>query len=380
MSEGGQSWGSIPASLMRGGTSRGIVIPLEAVPLEGTERDRFLVSLMGSNDSGQVDGFGGNTSTTSKIMMVSHAGNGGDIDYLFAQVDPRNPVVDYGGNCGNMTAAVALYAAMEGLAAATDPLTEIGLYNLNTSTRVRAQVPTGPDGPVTAGDYRMAGISTPGAEIVTEYLDPAGPGGVFPTGEANEVLDVGGVGRVAVSIVDVASPLVFVHAEDVGLSGTELPPEIDADDDLMARLEAIRGTAAQRLGLVGRAEDATGRSPGIPKLTMVSAPADYETTGGGSVGSADMDIVVRMMSVQRAHHAIAMTGALCTAAATALPGTIPYQVSSPDLTAPVRIGHPKGVTTARLDVEIAEIGVRVRGVAVSRTARCLMRGRIESPM
>ena len=370
---------AIPASLMRGGTSRGIVFPLEVVPPEGPERDRFLIALMGSFDPGQVDGFGGNTSVTSKIMMVSHREDVEEIDYLFAQVDPRNPTVDYGGNCGNMTAAVALYAAMERLAEPTSPMTEIMLRNLNTATRIRALLPTGPDGPATAGDYRIAGISRPGAEIVTQYLDPAGPRGPFPTGKASEILDVPGVGDVHVSIVDIASPLVFVAAGDVGLVGTELPAAIDSDEALLSRLEAIRGSAAQRLGLVDRAQDAARRTPGIPKLTMVSAPTDYVADGGEQVRRDQVEVVVRMMSVQRAHHAIAITGTVCTAGAAALPGTVPHRIAGPARSGRVRLGHPKGTVEATLDVEADEGGVRVRSIGVSRTARCLMRGQMARP-
>jgi hypothetical protein len=373
------SWGSIPASIMRGGTSRGVVLPLESVPPEGPERDRFLVTLIGSNDPGQMDGFGGNTSTTSKVMMVGHDSDSDDIPYLFAQVDPRNPVVDYGGNCGNMTSAVALFAVMEGIVPATAPVSRFTLFNLNTGTRIRAHVPSYPEGPITEGDYRIAGVGEPGAEIVTEYLDPAGRNGQFPTGGSTETLSVPNVGDVTVSIVDVSSPLVFLHAGDVGLTGTELPDHIDADEGLLDRLEAIRAAAAVRLGLVERPEAATRRTPGIPKLTIVSSPSDYRTSLGTMVESEEVDIVGRIMSVQRTHHAYAMTGALCTAAAAALDGTIPNSVSR-DIGSSgfVRIGHPKGVTTVGIDVDPTGTGTRVRSVSVSRTARCLMRGMIES--
>lgn len=369
--------GSIPASIMRGGTSRGVLLPMESVPPEGPERDRFLISLMGSNDPGQMDGFGGNTSTTSKVMMVSHDSGPGDITYLFAQVDPRNPVVDYGGNCGNMTSAVALYAVMENLVPATSPVSEFTLLNLNTGTRIRAHVPTGPDGPITDGDYRIAGISAPGSEIVTKYLDPAGQNGHFPTGAPTETLSVPDVGDVTVSIVDVSSPLVFIRAQDLGLTGTELPARIDGDERLLDRLERVRGTAAVRLDLVDRPEEAARRTPGIPKLALVTDPCDYETSLGTTVISDEVDIVARIMSVQRAHHAYAMTGALCTAAATALEGTIPNAVSRPNGSGSVRIGHPKGVTTIGLDMAAEENGARVASVSVSRTARCLMRGMID---
>ena len=371
-------FGSIPASIVRGGTSRGVVLALDDVPPGGPERDRFLVTLMGSNDPGQMDGFGGNTSTTSKVMLVGHRSDSDDIPYLFAQVDPRNPVVDYGGNCGNMTSAVALYAVMEGLAPATAPVSRFTLVNLNTGTRIRAHVPSTDDGPVTDGDYRIAGVGEPGAEIVTEYLDPAGRNGQFPTGGPTETLHVPGVGDVTVSIVDVSSPLVFLHAHDVGLTGTELPAHIDADEGLLERLEAIRAAAAVRLGLVERAEDATRTTPGIPKLTIVSRPTAYRTSLGTTVDSDEIDIVARIMSVQRAHHAYAMTGALCTAAAAALLGTIPNSVSREVGSGSVRIGHPKGVTSVGIDVDSRGEEPRVRSVSVSRTARCLMRGMIEA--
>lgn len=372
-----QQWGSIPASIMRGGTSRGVLLSLEDVPPEGPDRDRFLIALIGSNDPGQMDGFGGNTSTTSKVMLVSHEPEQADIAYLFAQVDPRNPVVDYGGNCGNMTSAVALYAVMEDLVPATSPVSRSTLLNLNTATRILAHVPTGAEGPITSGDYRVAGISAPGAEIVTEYLDPAGQNGQLPTGVPTETLSVADVGDVTVSIVDVSSPLAFVHARDVGLEGTELPDRIDGDDGLLHRLEAIRGTAAVRLGLVERPENAARRTPGIPKLAIVTDPRDYATSLGTTVESDEVDIVARIMSVQRAHHAFAMTGALCTAAATALEGTIPNAVSRGSGSESVRIGHPKGVTTVGIAVSKSDNGTRVESVSVSRTARCLMRGMIE---
>lgn len=368
--------GSIPASIMRGGTSRGVLLPLEQVPPKGPKRDAFLIALMGSNDPGQMDGFGGNTSTTSKVMMVGHERGDQDIPYLFAQVDPRNPVVDYGGNCGNMTSAVALYAVMEGLVPVTSPTCEFILLNLNTGTRVRACVPCDESGPAVSGDYRIAGISTAGPEIMTEYLDPAGSNGQLPTGQPREVLMVPDLGEITVSIVDISSPLVFVLPQDVGLEGTELPDQIDADEALLDRLEAIRGAAAVKLGLVRDSRDAAHRTPGIPKLAIVSSPATYQSTLGETIDADQIDVIARIMSVQRAHHAYAMTGALCTAAATTLEGTLPHGVA-PKTSGPIRIGHPKGVTTVGVKTREGASGTEIEGVSVSRTARCLMRGLIE---
>lgn len=368
----------LPVAIVRGGTSRGVLLRLGDVPDPGPERDRFLVRLMGSDDPGQVDGLGGNTSVTSKVMLVSHHGaSPSGVEYLFAQVDPRHPVVDYGGNCGNMTAAVALYVVTEGIVPAVVPTTEVVLHNLNTGTQVRARVPTGPDGPESTGTHHIAGISTSGPEIVTDYLEPAGRSGHLPTGSAQDVLDVPELGEVTVSVVDVASPLVFVRARDVGLVGTEPPDAIDGDDALLRRLEALRGEAAARLGLVARAMDAARLSPGIPKLTIVSAPVTHRTSDGEVVNAEDVDLVVRMLSVQRAHHAIAVTGALCTAAAVALPGTIPNDIAPPGTAGVVRIGHPKGVTTSRAEVETGPDGSVVRTAGVSRTARYVMRGWID---
>jgi 2-methylaconitate cis-trans-isomerase PrpF len=269
---------------------------------------------------------------------------------------------------------------LEGIVPAAEPVTGFTLMNLNTGTRIRAYVPSTDEGPITDGEYRIAGVGEPGAEIVTEYLDPAGRKGQFPTGAPIERLQVPGVGDITVSLVDVSSPLVFLHAADVGLTGTELPAEIDADASLLERLEAIRSAAAVRLGLVERAEDATRKSPGIPKLTIVSSPNDYQTSLGTTVDSDEIDIVARIMSVQRTHHAYAMTGALCTAAASALPGTIPHSVSRQLDSGSVRIGHPKGVTSVGIDVEMTGEQTRVKSVSVSRTARYLMRGMIEPRM
>lgn len=369
-------WGSIPATIMRGGTSRGVLLPLEDVPPEGPERDAFLIALMGSNDPGQMDGFGGNTSTTSKVMMVGHERRGPDVPYLFAQVDPRSPVVDYGGNCGNMTSAVALYSVMEGLVPMTSPRSEFTLLNLNTGTRVRAHVPCDESGPAVVGDFLMAGVSGRGPEIVTEYLDPAGSSGQFPTGRPREVLMVPDLGEISVSIVDISSPVIFVRPEDVGLEGVELPDRIDADRALLDRLEAIRGAAAVKLGLAQDVREAARVTPGSPKLAMVSRPVTYSTSLGETVGSGQVDIVARIMSVQRAHHAYSMTGAMCTAAATTLEGTLPHAVA-PQMSGPIRIGHPKGVTTVGVRTREDETGTKIESVAVSRTARCLMRGLIE---
>jgi len=366
------------ASIMRGGTSRGIVFPLEGLPEPGSGRDEFLVCLMGSTDAGQIDGFGGATSTTSKVMMVGLSPqNDADVEYLFAQVHPRRPVVDYGGNCGNMTAAVALFAVLEGLVPPTAPVSAFIMRNINTGTRVRALVPADAHRATSAGDYTIAGISRPGPEIVTEYLDPAGASGMLPTGAARETVTMPGGAEVTVSIVDISSPLVFVKAEDLGLTGVELPEDIDSRPELLDELEFIRGTAAVRMGLVERVEDAAEVSPGIPKVAFVRSPVDHVTSTGERVRTGDVDIVARIMSVGRAHHSFALTGTMCTVAAAAIPGTVVSEVARPDWNKPVRLGHPKGVIEAGISVAEGDGTVEIRSVTVSRTARRMMRGVVD---
>jgi 2-methylaconitate cis-trans-isomerase PrpF len=366
------------ASLMRGGTSKGIVFPLEQLPEAGPGRDDFLVRLMGSTEAGQIDGFGGATSTTSKVMTVGPSTrDDADIEYFFAQVHPRRPIVDYGGNCGNMTAAVALYAVVEGMVERSAPVAEFVMLNRNTGTRVRARVPIDASGEVAAGDYTIDGISRPGPEIVTEYLDPAGSSGMLPTGAAREQVTMPDGTDVDVSIVDISSPLVFVKAADLGLTGVELPEAIDSDPGLLERLEFIRGTAAMRIGLVERVEDAAEASPGIPKVAFVTSAVDYETSTGGEVRAEDVDLVARIMSVGRAHHSFAITGTMCTIAAAAIPGSVVNDVADPDWSRPVRLGHPKGVNEATVSVAADGGTVEIRSVAVSRTARRMMRGIVD---
>lgn len=365
---------------MRGGTSKGPVLKLDDVPPEGRRRDSFLIDLMGSRDAGQLDGLGGGTSTTSKVMLVRRSTIADhDIEYLFAQVDPRRPVVDYGGNCGNMTSAVGLYAILEGIVAPTDPVTVVRMFNLNTARSVVAYVPSDETGPLSAGDFQMSGLSVPGAAIVNEYLNPEGS--VFqhalPTGEPLETLTLPDGREIEVSIVDAASPAVFLRAADVGLSGTETPPQIDGNTGLLELLETVRGCVAERLGLVDSFRESQMVSPGIPKIAMVARPRDYQTTQGSTVSAADIDVLARIMSVQKAHPAYSITGLICTAVAASISGTIPHEVAPLGDASYLRLGHPKGVAEAELirpDSENPDTRVRVR-----RTARRLLHGFIEFP-
>lgn len=340
---------ALPVVLMRGGTSKGVFVRLADLPSDVAVRDRLLLRLMGSPDPMQLDGLGGTHSSTSKVMAVGPATDpGADVDYLFAQVAIDEPVVDTTGNCGNLTAAVAHYALDEGLVAAVEPRTTLRLRNLNTGVVVAATVEVEAGRARWVGDTVIDGVPGSGAPIVTDYLDPGGSvtGALFPTGARRELLD-----GVDVSIVDVASPYLFAAAASFGLGGGEPPAELNGRTELLGRLEGLRRAAGRRIGVDSLA---------IPRVVLVSPGRDLR---------------VLATSMGRVHHAVPMTGALCTAAATRLPGTVPAEVAPPAGTSAagpdvVRIEHPKGAVEATVTVE--EGAVVAAGVI--RTARRLLSG------
>jgi 2-methylaconitate isomerase len=337
----------LPVVLMRGGTSKGVFVPLAELPADPDERDRLLLRLMGSPDPMQLDGLGGTHSSTSKVMAVGPAaGRGADVDYLFAQVAVTDPVVDLAGNCGNLTAAVAHYAVDEGLVERREPITVVRLRNLNTGVVVRATVEVRAGRAASEGDTAIDGVPGTGAPLLTEYLDPAGSvtGRLFPTG--NRVDRLAGFDA---SVVDVASPHVFVRAEAAGLYGSEQPAELNGRADLLERLAALRREAGDRIGVDSLA---------IPRLVLVSEGCDLR---------------VLATSMGRVHHATPITGALCTAAAARLPGTVVHDVARPAPAggaAVVRIEHPKGAVEATVALD----GDRVLSAGVVRTARRLLSG------
>ena len=339
---------------MRGGTSKGVFCRLEDLPVERAARDALLADLMGSPDPMQLNGLGGTHSSTSKVMGVTRSGRAGvDVEYLFAQVGIEDGIVDYAGNCGNLTAAIAAYAVDEGLVA-IEPggaTRTVLLFNQNTGVRIRSTVQLTAAGRVEwRGDTAIDGVPGTGAPVTTDYLDPAGSmtDKLFPTGSRQDVVD-----GVAVSVVDVASPHVFLRAHDVGLTGAEAPADVNADTVLLDRLERLRRQCGDAIGIAGSA---------IPRLIMVSPP-----TAAGHIR-------VLATSMGRAHHATPITGALCTAAALRLPGTVAAEVArfgadpSPGV---VRIEHPKGLVEATVEVT-ADGDVRSAGVV--RTARRLLAG------
>ncbi len=371
----------IRAVIMRGGTSRAVFIRPEELPADPALRDRVVLKIFGGGDpfGRQIDGLGGATSTTSKFAMIGPATvPDADVDYTFGQVNVTEPMIDYGGNCGNISSAVGPYAIDEGLVRSTDPLTIVRIWQTNTRKRIIAHVPTSGGLHQVEGDYAIDGVPGIAGMITLEFLDPGGSmtGRLLPTGHAVDALDVPGIGSVTVSLVDAANPVVFLQPNALGLVGTELPDYVDADSRLLERIEAIRAHGAVRMGLVATPEDATKRSPGVPKIAFVSAPTPYTSTSGRAVDPGQVDLVGRIMSMGRLHRSYALTGAICTAVAAMVEGTVVHAASrrgvGSDRT--IRIGHPAGIIEAGAKVVRRDTQWIVEKVVTRRTARRLMEG------
>jgi 2-methylaconitate isomerase len=375
----------IPAALMRGGTSKGLFFRGETLPADPERRDRILLRAIGSPDPyrKQIDGLGGATSSTSKVVIVSRSTRPDcEVDYLFGAVAIDAPVIDWSGSCGNLVAAVGPFAIEEGLIAPSDGTTVVRIWQVNTAKRIVAHVPTLDGAPLVAGDCRMDGVPFSGAEIRVEFFDPGGAGGgkLLPTGRVTDRLHVPGVGAVEASLVDAGNPTVFVRASDLGLTATELAQAIDADRALLARLEAIRAAGAVAMGLAASPDEATAKRPATPKIAFVAPPASYETSTGERLSADEIDVTARILSMGRLHHAFTGTGSVAAAVAAALPSSVVAQVARPTPAGePIRIGHPAG----RLEVGATVVRQGAEWIAekaiMRRTARRLMEGSVLVP-
>ena len=368
----------LPAVLMRGGTSKGVFLHARDVPPPGPACDALLLDLMGSPDPMQIDGLGGTYSSTSKVVIVA-PGDEPDVDirYWFAQVGVDRPIVDWSGNCGNLTTAVAPFAIDEGLVPPVEPETTIRLRNENTGVCIVARVPVRDGRASVDGDLYVPGVPHPGAPISTEYLDPAGGvlGAVLPTGSPCDRVSTP-YGPLAVSLVDVTHPYAFVRAADLNLDLRDVTPAaLNSSEALLTRLEQVRACCAVHLGVAADEQAATERSPAVPRLILVQAPEDTEDGLGQAA-----DLLALGISMGKAHHALPMTGALCAAAAAALPGTIPNLERARARAfgdgRAIRIRHPKGVVVMTADIDPTAAPPRVHAVGVVRTARRLMTGMV----
>lgn len=359
------SQSSVPAVLMRGGTSKGVFLHNRDLPDWGSERDTMLLRIMGSPDPMQIDGLGGTYSSTSKVVIVEPSITGADVDYWFGQVSILDPMIDWAGNCGNLTTAVGPFAIDEGLVPAQEPITNLRLRNRNTGVIVEVAVPVTDGRAEVSGSAVVSGVPGTGAPIVSLYRAPAGGvlGSLLPTGCAVDVFDTS-FGSVAVSVVDAVHPYAFASASSFGLKLSDCDPAaLNTDPSLLDRFEELRARIAVRLGRATSTEAARLESPVIPRLMLIE-----QSDGEG------VDLVTLTVSLQKVHRAIPLTGALCCAAAVKVPGSIPQALLSTDFAGDaITLRHPRGTitVTASADPHTASID----SVGVVSTARRLFEGR-----
>ncbi|MCF5714473.1 MULTISPECIES: 2-methylaconitate cis-trans isomerase PrpF [Pseudomonas syringae group] len=384
----------IPATYMRGGTSKGVFFRLADLPQDaqtpGPARDALLLRVIGSPDpyEKQIDGMGGATSSTSKTVIVSHSRKPDhDVDYLFGQVSIDQPFIDWSGNCGNLSAAVGSFAIASGLVdlgrVPQDGIAVVRIWQANISKTIIAHVPISKGEVQETGDFELDGVTFPAAEVQLEFLDPAadeeGAGGaMFPTGNLVDDLQVPGVGTLKATLINAGIPTIFVNAADIGYTGIELQGDINGDPLALARLETIRAYGALRMGLI-RTLDEAGTRQHTPKVAFVAAPADYVSSSGKPVAARDIDLLVRAVSMGKLHHAMMGTAAVAIGTAAAIPGTLVNLAAGGEARDAVRFGHPSG--TLRVGAQAQQVGSewKVTKAIMSRSARTLMEGWVRVP-
>ncbi len=379
----------IPAVYMRGGTSKGVFFLAEDLPSDPQKRDRLLMRVIGSPDryGKHTDGMGGATSSTSKVVILSKSARAdSDVDYRFGQVAIDAPVVDWSGNCGNLSAAVGPFAISTGLVGAPpDGTATVRIWQANIRKKIISHVPMR-DGEVQElGDFELDGVAFPAAEVRLEFLDPADDeggsegGAMFPTGNRIDRLEVPGLGELEATLINAGNPTIFVDAGRLGLSGTELQGEVNGKAQLLALAEAVRAHGAVAMGLVATPEEATATRQHTPKLAFVARPAAYTASDGKPVDARSIDLLARIFSMGVLHHAMTGTGAVALAAAAAIPGTLVHRVAPAGADGRVRFGHPSGSLT--VGAEACEEGGQwsIRKVSMSRSARRLMEGWVRVP-
>lgn len=370
---------------MRGGTSKGVFFRAQDLPTDARERDALLLRVIGSPDpyGKHTDGMGGATSSTSKVVLISPSQrNDCDVDYLFGAVAIGEAQIDWSGNCGNLSAAVGPFAISQGWVPATGAKTAVRIWQQNIQKRIIAHVPTRHGEVVEDGQFQEDGVPFGAAEITLEFLDPADDGkdGLLPTGNPVDMLEVPELGTLRVSLINAGNPTVFIRAEAIKLSGREMPDAVNRDMRLLARLESIRAHAAVAMGLAKTAEDATRNRPATPKIAFIAAPAAYRSSGGADIGRDHIDLVARIVSMGKLHHAFTGTGSIALAAAAALPGTVVAEVTRTLPGVPTRIGHVSGVLAVGAILAQTRKGWRVEKAVMSRSARRLMEGVVFVPV
>lgn len=385
----------IPATYMRGGTSKGVFFRLDDLPaaaqVAGAVRDQILLRVIGSPDpyGKQIDGLGNGTSSTSKAVILSRSQQPDhDVDYLFGQVSIDQPFVDWSGNCGNLTAAVGAFAISNGL---VDPakvpdngICTVRIWQVNIQKTIVAHVPIAAGQVQETGDFELDGVTFPAAEVQIEFLDPADEGdddsggSLFPTGNVVDELDIPQVGRIQATLINAGIPTIFVNAADIGYTGTELQDHINNSAEKLAFFENIRAQGALKMGLITELEQAKTRQH-TPKIAFVAPPAAYTASSGKPVNTEDVDLLVRALSMGKLHHAMMGTAAVAIGTAAAIPGTLVYQAAGNHQRPAVRFGHPSG--SLRVGAEAVQDGTqwKVTKAIMSRSARVIMEGWVRVP-
>ncbi|AIF50384.1 2-methylaconitate cis-trans isomerase PrpF family protein [Pelosinus sp. UFO1] len=368
----------IPAVLMRGGTSKGVYLMQSDLPADSGLRDQVILAIYGSPDIRQINGVGGADPLTSKVAIIAPSTRENvDVDYTFGYVGIKDAVVDYEGNCGNMSSGVGPFAIQQGLVAITEPITKVRIYNTNTKKIIEAEIPVKDGEVVTEGDYAIDGVPGTGAKIVLNFLNSGGSktGKLLPTGNVVDEIVLKDGKKVRVSLVDAANPSVFIKATDIGLTGIELPKDTEANPEILEIMEDIRTTAAVMMGLA-TSKDAVG--PAVPKVAFVSAPKDYFTINGVGVKAKDIDLVARTKALAVMHKAYAVTGGICVSTAALIEGTVVNEIvgEQAKVRGTVRLGHPSGILDFEINLEKNGEKWQLDKAGVSRTARPIMDGHV----
>jgi probable AcnD-accessory protein PrpF len=385
----------IPATYMRGGTSKGVFFRLEDLPVAaqvpGAARDALLMRVIGSPDpyAKHTDGMGGATSSTSKCVIISKSTRPDhDVDYLYGQISIDTAFVDWSGNCGNLSTAVGPFAIANGFIDPArlprDGVFPVRVWQANIGKTIVCHVPIANGEVQETGDFELDGVTFPAAEIVLEFIDPAdegeGEGGsaMFPTGNLVDDLEVPGVGTLKATMINAGIPTVFVNAVDIGYTGTELQDAINGNPQELAMFEAIRAHGAVRMGLIGDVSEAPKRQH-TPKVAFVAPPADYTASSGKRIAAGEIDLLVRALSMGKLHHAMMGTAAVAIGTAAAIPGTLVSEAAGGGARTAVRFGHPSGTLRVGAEAQQVEGQWLVRKAVMSRSARVLMEGAVRVP-
>ncbi|HCH3758930.1 TPA: 2-methylaconitate cis-trans isomerase PrpF [Vibrio parahaemolyticus] len=380
----------VPATYMRGGTSKGVFFNLEDLPQEaqvaGAARDKLLLCVIGSPDpyGKQIDGMGGATSSTSKTVIVSRSSQDDhDVDYLFGQVSIDKPFVDWSGNCGNLSAAVGPFAIHAGLIPQEripeNGIVTVRVWQVNISKTILVHVPIVNGFVQETGEFELDGVTFPAAEIQVDFVDPAdGEGSMFPTGNLVDDLVVPDVGTFNATFINAGIPTIFIDAESIGYQGTELQDQINNDDAALAMFESIRAHGALKMGLISELEEAQTRQH-TPKVAFVSKPKSYQSSSGKEVNESEIDVLVRALSMGKLHHAMMGTAAVAIASAACVPGTLVNLAAGGGEKESVTFGHPSGTLKVGAQAKQTEQGWVVQKAIMSRSARILMEGFVRVP-